>query len=480
MERPAARHESSARGEAAWVAALTLFTAALRLWGRAASPWDWDEIQFMQALHEVDVAEHQPHPPGFPVFILAGRIARLVFRSDFTALQSVSIASSVALIPILWWFLREIGAPRLERTIALSLFAAFPTVVLYSGTAFSDVFSLTLALLSCSLLLSVQRRPSNLLMGAIVGGIAAGVRAQNLLFIAPPAFLAARRAWRERKLGQLAAAALTGAATIASAYGAVAIASGGVGRYLEAVRAHADYIRTNDTWRAPARPPLDRLVDDFFVKSLGAGDLNYLLALLAGIGLAAALYRRRRHVVLPLLIFGPFAALALTSLDHWSARRFMLPCIPFVALAVAEALAVLTEAAGRRRKLAAAVVTSLLCALLLARTGRGLAVVRAAISPPVAAMRDLRIRMETGAVPHAYVERTLTPFAEYYLPEENVTILPPGGLPYNPSPGVLVAERGLDGAGAMRYRVRRDPLESILRHRYFEVSVIPVRSLSPR
>src|SRR6187399_2379781 len=36
---------------------------------------DIDSINFALGLHHYDPALHQPHPPGYPVFIAAGRLA---------------------------------------------------------------------------------------------------------------------------------------------------------------------------------------------------------------------------------------------------------------------------------------------------------------------------------------------------------------------------------------------------------------------
>src|SRR6187402_2887581 len=41
---------------------------------------DIDSINFALGLHHYDPALHQPHPPGYPVFIAAGRVALAVIH----------------------------------------------------------------------------------------------------------------------------------------------------------------------------------------------------------------------------------------------------------------------------------------------------------------------------------------------------------------------------------------------------------------
>src|SRR5688500_18621165 len=65
-------------------------------------PWDWDEILFCIAVGDYNVAAHQPHPAGFPLFILLGKIARFVADSDFHALQAVNVIASLFVFPLMY------------------------------------------------------------------------------------------------------------------------------------------------------------------------------------------------------------------------------------------------------------------------------------------------------------------------------------------------------------------------------------------
>ena len=63
---------------------------------KPASPWEFDEYLFYQGIHNFDPIAHHPPPPGFPVFMAAGHLARLLIPTDFAALVTLSFAGSLA------------------------------------------------------------------------------------------------------------------------------------------------------------------------------------------------------------------------------------------------------------------------------------------------------------------------------------------------------------------------------------------------
>src|SRR6186713_3479605 len=71
---------------AVWLAALYLLAHLPFL---APSLEDYDSINFGLALHEYDIAKAQPHPPGYPVYIAAGRAVLAVLRVLSPGLDSI-------------------------------------------------------------------------------------------------------------------------------------------------------------------------------------------------------------------------------------------------------------------------------------------------------------------------------------------------------------------------------------------------------
>ena len=67
--------ERADRVDYALAAALSLLTVLSRLPYRARMLYNWDAVQFALALDEYDVVKHQPHPPGYILYVALGRLA---------------------------------------------------------------------------------------------------------------------------------------------------------------------------------------------------------------------------------------------------------------------------------------------------------------------------------------------------------------------------------------------------------------------
>src|SRR5205807_8406913 len=135
------------------VLALTVLVAATRLFALSHSLWDWDEALFCLALRNYNVVLHHPHPPGFPLFVGAAKLMRLVVPDDFHALRAVSLIASMFVFPAMYALARALGFAFRGTIIAALLFSFLPNVWYWGGTAFSDVFALVLFLLAAALLL---------------------------------------------------------------------------------------------------------------------------------------------------------------------------------------------------------------------------------------------------------------------------------------------------------------------------------------
>ena len=63
------------------VVALAAVYVAVHLAFLAPSLEDIDSINFALGLRQFDVANHQPHPPGYPVYIALGRVSQALTRA---------------------------------------------------------------------------------------------------------------------------------------------------------------------------------------------------------------------------------------------------------------------------------------------------------------------------------------------------------------------------------------------------------------
>jgi hypothetical protein len=417
----------------------------------SATLWDWDEALFALAVRDYDVTAHHPHPPGFPLFIALARMVALTGLDEFHALQVLTVASSLFLFPAMVFLARELRLPSDTALCAGAVLAFFPNVWFFGGTAFSDVPSMVLAATACALLLRGCRSSGAFLSGALVLGLAAGLRPQNLLIAAVPFLLAA---WCRRRAA-LAAMAIV-AVVVAASYGGAAAASGGWDSYRETLTRHEQYIRATDSFLAPRHPGLVQVADDFFLRPYRAPVINVLVPALAVI----ALLRRRGG--LALACFGPFLLFAWLYLDFHSASRFSIAYMPLFAVLAPLGLPDRVRAAG----------TGVLVAVMAVWTWPALRVVHTTASPPVAAIEAVRAMPHRGPL---LVDERLAAHAALLLPDVQrkvVRVAPP----FVVSPGTVLLREGASAApGAKVFTRERARLSGIARPRYFEVSILQHR-----
>src|SRR5205085_7154968 len=166
-----------------------------------------------------------------------------------------SFVASVAIVPAMLFLGRELRLSARTSLIAGIFLAIFPNVWFFGGTAFSDVPSMTLVIVAIALLFRGCRGDAAFISGAILLGIAAGYRPQNLTIGFAPAVIASLRGLPRHWLRPFIAALII-AAIVVVGYGVAAQLSGGWTIYREAIRAHQKYITDVDSFRNPNRPPL--------------------------------------------------------------------------------------------------------------------------------------------------------------------------------------------------------------------------------
>ena len=426
------------------VAVATAVVAITRWLALSRTLWDWDEAQFILALRHFDIAAHHPHPPGFPLFIAAGKAMQWIGFDEFHALQALSFIAAVLIVPAMTSFALAAGADFLTSLLASLILAFFPNVWFYGGTALSDVPSMTLIVLAIALLL----RERTLYAGAIVLGVAAGIRPQNLLIAAAP-FANALWRYRRRAVGP----ALVTAAIVVISYSAAAWATGGWEVFLDALRRHQAYLARVDAWTNPTRPPLTHLFDDFFIRPYRAPVINILTTLFV----LVALVRRSRSTLIALAAFAPFCLAAWLMLDHFSVSRFSVGYAPLFAMLAADGIL-------GWRPAVRCLLSAVYIATMILWTWPALTVVRTTISPPVVAANWLRAAHATEVV----VDPRMAAFGDALLPE----LTRRSGV-WSALPGDYVLT---DVPGVITFRRPHGTLWNLARQRYFEVSVSPAQS----
>jgi hypothetical protein len=440
------------------LATAAILCAASRFLAVARSPRDWDEILFCFALRDYDIAEHHPHPPGYPLFIAMAKAARLFVDTDFHALQAITIVAGFLVFPAVFYFASTVGLRFFTSLSAAVLCAFFPAVWFFGGSAFSDVPSMVIVTFAAALLFRGRESRRCYWLGTLLLALAIGIRPQNLLVGLIPGLIASRR---RRPLDVLVALGI-GVITVAVVMGLAAQATGSVGRFVAAFRLQQDYVMKTDSFLNPDRPSLFSLAERFFLKPYGPTAISIVLSVFVLIALV-----RRSRALLPVLVtFGPFLLFAWLMLDRFQVPRYAIGYAPMLAILVASGIA---EVSKRHESWVAGAIAAWLCVWTIP----ALTAVRRNDSPAVAAIEELR-RVRPSPL---FVGESMTAFVHYYLPEipfERVIDARGFPLRWEGTPWLMADVTSRGGPPASPDAKR---LWAIARRQFFAVSLQPVTSL---
>ncbi len=368
---------------------------------------------------------------------------------------------------------RELRLKFSTSVMAAALLAFFPNVWFFGGTGFSDVTSITLVVYAVAFLFRGCRDANAYFIGAFLLALSVGIRPQNLLVGIFPAAMAT---WYRTRVSvrDVGFAALIGTAVAGVSYASAIHATGSVEQYMGAVRAHGVYISTIDSFRSPARPPLWRLFDRFFVKQYQSPTLSMATSFFVLVCVIGAVRERDRRMLYNALTFSPFAISAWLMLDRFSINRFSIGYAPMFAIFAADGIRRLT----RRTDLEVALGAVLIAAFAI-WTFPVFNIVRNTIAPSVQAVDAVHQHIDHNR-DDLFVAFSMTPFIEYLLPHAPYKrVLDERALPLSVGsrrPFLLTELDHTNGAGFV-FRRERDRLWNIARRHYFDVALEPVRKV---
>src|SRR5215471_7358689 len=176
------------RGDLLLAVALALLTIASRLPYRARLLYNWDSVQFALALREYDVVKHQPHPPGYVLYVVLGRLVN-AWLGDPTAAYVVLAVIFSGLTTFVVYHLAHTAYDRGTALAAAMLLAVSPLFWFYGSVGLTYAGE---ALVASTVAYFAYRA----LNGSVIDGwrsaaflgIAGGLR-QSVLFLLFPLWL---------------------------------------------------------------------------------------------------------------------------------------------------------------------------------------------------------------------------------------------------------------------------------------------------
>lgn len=347
------------------LAALALVVLAAHLPFLPASLEDVDSINFALAIEEFDVARHQPHPPGYPVFVGAGRASTAVLRTlGFSSPEARGLAlwstlSATALVWLLFTFFRSLrqspegrpGAACQESDENAARRAFWATALAVASPLFwftalrplSDMTGLAGAVAAQALIVAVLNRragPAALMWGGLVAGLAVGIRSQTFLLTLPllgMALVVPRLGLRVRDRAAVLAAVGLGICAWALP---LVWASGGLVGYAAALGTQAgeDFSGVVMLWKVrSARVAADALVFSF-LWPWGSLLTGSVVLAAAAVGAGRTAWQQPRVLLLLVVGFLPYAVFHLLFQEAVTVR-YALPLVLPVAYLVVSALA---------------------------------------------------------------------------------------------------------------------------------------------
>jgi len=193
--------------------------------------YHWDSVNFALALEYFDIRLHQPHPPGYVLYILLGRVLNAVFSDANISLVWISVLFSGLAVSAIFW-LGQAMFGRQAGLVAAALALTSPLFWFHGEVALSyitEAFFVTAFAFCCYR--QVTGDEGYMLPAAVLLGVAGGFRQNTLVLLVPLwLFSLVPLHWRQRLI-----AAATLVLIVGTWMTAMLLLSGGAASYWQAL-----------------------------------------------------------------------------------------------------------------------------------------------------------------------------------------------------------------------------------------------------
>ena len=211
---------------------LAALTVVSRLPYRARMLYNWDAVQFALALSEYDVVKHQPHPPGYILYVALGRLVNH-WLADPTAAYVVLAVAFSGLTTFVVYFLARVIYGRATALAAATLLAVSPLFWFYGSVGLTYAGEALIAsVVAYFAFRALRGSEADAWLAAGYLGLAGGFR-QSALLLLFPLWLGAT-AFGLRRLRPVVIGLLVITVTALAWFVPMIWISGGLTRYVDA------------------------------------------------------------------------------------------------------------------------------------------------------------------------------------------------------------------------------------------------------
>lgn len=308
---------------------------------------DLDSINFALGIRDYDVARHQPHPPGYPIFIAAAKLLHGAGLTEVRALTLLGVvAGALGALALVRLYARFDGdRPGSPLTWAVALLTIVnPLYWLTASRPLSDLPGLAASVAIQALTLSAAT-PQRFALACGAAACAAGIRSQVVWLTVPLLVLTVFRlpaADRLRSVRWGTAAYVAGGLLW---FVPLVVVSGGLSAYLAALSAQGAEDLSGVTMLAttPTVRQLARSLQYALLAPWGYWQMGTIVVVLALAG-AIRMWRVARPALCSLLAaFGPYFAFDLLFQETVT-TRYALPLVVPATYLAGRGLSVLSEA----------------------------------------------------------------------------------------------------------------------------------------
>ncbi len=136
---------------------------------------DWDSVQFALAIDHYSIAEHLPHAPGYPIYILMGKLVNIFLKDPSKSLTFLSVFfGAITVIPV--YFFAKKSFNKDTAIVASLIFILIPVGWMLSEVALTNAPGLFFVSSLVTAIFYYSKSLKRLLALSFISGLILGIR----------------------------------------------------------------------------------------------------------------------------------------------------------------------------------------------------------------------------------------------------------------------------------------------------------------